>query len=467
MAELNKNLNYNEVEKQYQKIKNKLIFKNVLFLFLVIFLTSIFILSNIAATSNSGFSQAIQKNSFIKQLSHLIAADTKKLRGENDGRTNVLIMGMGGEGHDGPYLTDTIILLSYNYDGKEVSMISIPRDLLVRIDNGQYKKVNSLYTIGEQIEKGYGMKYEKEIISKNIGIPIHYAVVIDFYGFKEIVDALGGVDIVVENSFIDYQYPTYNHKTQKLTFKKGKEHMNGERALQFSRSRHGIITEGSGTEGNDFARSKRQFKVISAIKDKVLSFSTITNPAKIMKMFDILNKYIKTDVESWEAIRFAEILRTFDQSKINNQTISDAPGSILQGTTSTYDGAYVLIPKNYDYSNLKSFFTNVFENEASSQIEQENPVIVILNGTQINGLASKIAQKLKSAGIEIRSMGNAEKRDYETTIIYDLSKNKKPQTLSTIQSLIMGARSTIVPDDIKNTLEQGVDFLIILGGDQK
>ncbi len=459
--------NYIDVEKQYKKVKNKLIFKNMLFLFLVVFLTSIFILSNIAATSNSEFSQTIQKNSFIKQLSHLIAADTKKLKGENDGRTNILIMGMGGEGHDGPYLTDTIILLSYDYDSKEISMVSIPRDLLVRIDNGQYKKVNSLYTIGENLKKGFGMKYEKDIVSKNIGIPIQYAVIVDFYGFKEIVDALGGVDIIIENSFTDYQYPTYNHKVQTLTFKKGKEHMDGERALAFSRSRHGIITSGTGTEGNDFARSKRQFKVISAIKDKVLSFSTITNPAKVVKMFDILNKYIKTDIESWEAIRFAEILRTFDQSKVNNQTISDAPGSILQGTTSTYDGAYVLIPKNYDYSTIKNFFLKVFDQEGSAQIEQENPVIVILNGTETSGLASKISTKLKNAGLEIRSMGNAEKRNYETTIIYDLSKNKKPQSLSTIESLIMGARSTIVPDDIKNTLEQGVDFLIILGKDQK
>ncbi len=465
MNEVDKN--YIDIEKQYRKVKNKLIFKNMLFLFLVIFLTSIFILSNIAATSNSGFSQTIQKNSFIKQISHLIAADTKKLQGEKDGRTNILIMGMGGEGHDGPYLTDTIILLSYNYDTKEISMVSIPRDLLVRIDNGQYKKVNSLYTIGEQIKKGYGMKYEKEIVSKNIGIPIHYAMIIDFYGFKEVVDALGGVDVIIDNSFVDYQYPTYNHKVQKLIFKKGKEHMTGERALQFSRSRHGIITEGTGTEGNDFARSKRQFKIINAVKEKVLSFSTITNPSKIVKMFNILNKYIQTDVESWEAIRFAEILRTLDQKNILNSTISDAPDSILQGTTSTYDGAYVLIPRNYDYTNLKNYFLNIFEQKDARQIEEENPVIIILNGTDASGLASKVSQKLKSSGLEIRSLGNADKKNYETTIIYDLSKNKKPKTLETIQSLILGARSTAIPDELKNTLEEGVDFLIILGKDQK
>lgn len=462
------NLSLDEIKQEYKKNKQTIILKNIIFVLVIIFLAFVFMLSNIVATSNSKFAQQIGKNSFIKQISNLISADTKKLQGEKDGRTNVLIMGMGGEGHDGPYLTDTIILVSYDYAKNETSMVSIPRDMVVKTDNGMYKKVNSLYTIGESIKKGYGMQYEKEIIEKNIGIPIHYAITIDFYGFKEIVDALGGVDVDVENSFVDNEYPTYDHKVQTIKFTKGYEHMSGERALEFARSRHGYSLDGKSMEGNDFARSKRQFKVINAIKDKILSFSTITNPTKVAKLFKILNKYIKTDVETWEALRFVDVLKDIQKDKIFTKTLSDAPGNLLQGTTSTYDGAYVLIPKDYNYGSIQNFFVNIFgDTIQTQQLQNENPVIEILNGTNINGLATKKSDKLAKIGLKVRRISNAINRNVSTTIIYDLSKNQKPQTLSKIQEVIYGVRSSKLPDEEKYDISDDVDFVIILGNDLK
>lgn len=169
--------------KRYEKSRLMFIIKNVLFLFLIGFLSTILILSVIASSSKSSFAQTIQKNSLIRQISSLISSDFKKLKGESDGRTNVLILGMGGEGHDGPFLTDTIILLSYEYETNEVYMVSIPRDLIVKTENGMYKKINHLYSIGESIEKGNGLKYAEQNIEENIGIPIHYGVSVDFFWF--------------------------------------------------------------------------------------------------------------------------------------------------------------------------------------------------------------------------------------------------------------------------------------------
>lgn len=463
-------LELSDVRRQYEKSRLMFIIKNVLFLFLIGFLSTILVLSVIASSSKSNFAKTIQKNSLIRQISSLISSDFKKLKGEQDGRTNVLILGMGGEGHDGPLLTDTIILLSYNYEKNEVYMVSIPRDMIIKTEDGMYKKINNLYSIGENIEKGTGLEYAKKNIEKNIGIPIHYGASVDFFGFKEIVDALGGVDVYIDNSFIDYQYPTENHKIQTIKFTKGAHHLDGIEALQFARSRHGIVIDGSGFEGSDYARSQRQMKIISAIKDKVLSFSTITNPEKISKLFKILNEYIKTDVETWEAIRFAELLRQIDKANIHNKIINDAPDNLLVSATSTYDGAWILIPKSGNFGLIQNFFEDLFENQNNDtgQEAQEDAIIYVLNGTNQVGLANKKAQELQLQGLTISKVENAPVQNSTSTIIYDLSGNKKPDTLKKIQNKIGGIRTSVLPKNLKDYQIDGqIDFIILLGNDQK
>jgi LCP family protein required for cell wall assembly len=299
---------------------------------------------------------------------------------------------------------------------------------------------------------------------ENLGIPIHYAVSIDFFGFEEIIDALGGINVYIENSFIDYNYPTNDHKIQTVQFEKGHAHLNGKEALQFVRSRHGIVTEGNGFEASDFARSARQFKIIEAIKTKIMSFSTISNPTKVMNLFKILDKYIDTDIEPWEALRFVDILRSMDKNKIFNKVLNDAPGNLLRSATSTLDGAFILIPKNNNYELLHSFFNNVFETD---KVEKEQAVIQILNGTAQAGLAGNKSQLLINTGLNVIRIGNAPNQNIKTTIIYDLSDNKKPETLKKIQEIILGARSTILTEDLEEYLYQdNLDFLIVLGEDQ-
>ncbi len=453
-----------KIGQKYKKSKIKLIIKNILFLFLLSFLGTILFLSNIAASSKSSFATTVKKNFLINQISHLISADTKKLAGEKEGRTNLLILGMGGPGHDGALLTDTIIILSYNYKTQETSMVSLPRDFLVRMKGNTYRKANYIYTAGEYYQKGEGLKYTKQVLSDNLGIPIHYAINIDFFGFKEIIDALGGVDIYIENSFVDYNYPTKNHKIQTVKFKKGPAHLDGERALQFARSRHGIVISGNGFEASDFARSSRQFKVITAIKNKIMSFSTISNPNKVVKLFKILNKYISTDIEPWEALRFMDILKSMDKNKIFHKVLNDAPDNLLKSATSTIDGAFILVPKNNDYSLIRSFFKNIFKID---KINKEQASIQILNGTTRAGLASNKSRILINKGLNVIRIGNTPQQNTKTTIIYDLSNNQKPETLKKIQENILGIRSNVLPDELKDYLYQdNLDFLIVLGQDQ-
>lgn len=452
------------INQEYKKNRTRLIVKNLFFLFLLSFLGIIFFLSSIAANSESKFATSVKKNFLINQISHLISADTKKLAGEEKGRTNLLILGMGGLGHDGAFLTDTIIVLSYNHESQETSLVSLPRDFLVKINKTSYQKVNYVYTAGEYSEKSNGIEYSKKVLSQNLGIPIHYAVSIDFFGFEEIIDALGGVNVHIDNSFIDYNYPTKDHKVQTVRFEKGEQHLNGKEALQFVRSRHGIVTAGNGFEASDFARSDRQFKVIEAIKSKIMSFSTISNPNKVINLFKILDKYIDTDIESWEALKFVDILRSMDKDKIFNKVLNDAPGNLLKSATSTLDGAFILVPKNNDYRLLHSFFNNIFETEKT---EKEQAIIQVLNGTTQAGLAGNKSQLLLNAGLNVIRIGNAPTQDIETTVIYDLSNNQKPETLKKIQESILGVRSNILTEDLEEYLYQdNLDFLIILGQDQ-
>jgi len=120
------------------------------------------------------------------------------------GRTNVLLMGIGGRGHEGPDLTDTMILASVDKGAKDVVLISIPRDLWVPSLSA---KINSAYAYGQDEQNGQGLDLAKKTVSILLGIPVHYAFRIDFNGFVRGVDLIGGLDIEVENSFVDPKYP--------------------------------------------------------------------------------------------------------------------------------------------------------------------------------------------------------------------------------------------------------------------
>jgi len=206
--------------------------------------------------------------------------------------TNILIAGIGGENHDGGMLTDTIIFTSIDMQNNKIATLNIPRDLYIDLgDKYGYNKINSANAFGEQEKPGSGMLFLQNEVEKILNQDIDYYIRIDFDGFKDIIDTLGGITINVERSFVDNQYPTENFGYKTIYFQAGPQVMNGERALEYTRSRHG--TNG---EGSDFARSKRQQQVIEAVKDKILSEINTYNPTKIISIFDALKRHISTNL---------------------------------------------------------------------------------------------------------------------------------------------------------------------------
>jgi len=449
---------------------------STLILLFIVIVIGLGFLTKIVLAINSTNSQTGEKIGFFEQIKHLLINPEKEIKGESDDRLNMLLIGIGGAGHPGSYLADTIIVASLKPSTKEVAFISIPRDLYVEIPDYGWRKINNAFAFGHGPDyPGGGEALLKEIVEDVTGLPIHYYARLDFEGFRKAIDDVGGIDIYVENSFTDYEYPDYNYGYQTISFKKGWEHMSGERALQFVRSRHGTSGEGS-----DFARSKRQQKVLFAVKERIFSINTFINPASIISALDNLGNHNRTDLEAWEILKLSKIVQDTAQDKIITQVLeTGANGQLVSDTT--LDGAYILRPKVGNFSEIQYLAKNIFN---ASIITREKARIEIQNSTAETGLATKTADRLKTMKYNIINVGNAETEDaFEKTTIYDLSNGTKPYTIISLKNTLKASVSSNLPAFMTptnpnykaltsppanvniNANESDIDILIIIGND--
>lgn len=454
--------------------KNLVIFgKIVLVLFIVVAVFGALFSYRLITASKNIFSEN-EDESIVQQIRKLVFSKDKYLEGEVEGRTNILLLGMGGEGHQGAYLTDTIMIVSIKNNGdkaaKDVSMISIPRDLYVKLENQNYYRINSLYSLGEVNSDIYksGANLITDTVSDFTGLPIHYYVRADFNGFKKIIDSLNGIEVYVDNSFYDAEYPTENYGYQTVVFKKGMNQMDGDKALKFARSRHGVVIDGTGSEASDFARAKRQQKILVAVRDKALSLETIINPKKVSEGMEALGDHIRTSIEPWEVARLAEIAQEVNREEIINKVIDHGESGLLYSTTAN-SGAYVLLPKVEDYSAIKAFSQNIFD---VKDLKKENARIEILNGTKESGLAQDIADQLSTEDYNIISIGNATALTDipDVTTIYTFGDQPKEITLKKLKEKFSAGkieqldnRAKVV--DPKTTRDIAPDIIIVLGPD--
>jgi len=412
---------------------------------------------------------------WVSQIGKLIRSGDKVLKGERDGRINFLLLGMGGVGHEGPYLTDTIILMSVEPKEKKVAMVSIPRDLLAPVAGYGSRKINSINAFAEMKERGSGGEAVAKAVEEIFQIPIHYYVRADFAGFEALVDKLGGLSVYVDKSFTDYQYPTDDFKYQFVSFEEGWQVMDGATALKFVRSRHG--TNG---EASDFARSRRQQKILIALKDKILSFGTFLNPFKLQSVYETSQNSISTNLEMWEMLKLRELSEGIDSTKIIHQVLSDDPNGLLRAAN--VDGAYILEPKSGDFKELQSMVQNIFNTETQIVFEKkpEPTRLEIQNGTKKAGLAGRTSQMLTELGYKVIKIGNAKEQNYERTVIYDLTGGKKNDELNFLRDKLDADLSLSVPSwmtssatpsevtifnppEATSPTKYSSDFLIILG----
>lgn len=389
------------------------------------------------------------------------------LKTEGDGRINILVLGKGGEGHDGADLTDTLLLISIDPVQKEAGLLSIPRDFYVKVPGDGSEKINAVYANAKsavltrgKLTSDLQKKAEQEgiskvqsIVSQTLGVPIHYHVMLDFEAFRQAIDTVGGITINVKQQVYDPSVAWENNNNSMIA-KVGTQTFNGKQALLYARSRHG-------SPRGDFDRSERQREIIMALKDKLLSTSTFTNPIKISQLLDAFGNHVQTDLSMNEVLKLNSIAKNIPSGKVFSIGLADPPVNLV--TTGNVGGLSVVIPVagTYKYDDIQSYLRNTFRD---SYLRKENATIAVLNGTSLSGLATQKATLLRSLGYNVSQTGDAPTKAYSKTILVDLHGNNKYTKHYLEQRFRVSAFSTI-PDKTIDT--KGADFVIILGSDQR
>jgi len=334
----------------------------------------------------------------------LIKQERIPLKGEKDGRINILLMGMGGEGHKGKYLTDTIMLVSINPQTYESAMFSIPRDLYVKIPDsgGIHTKINAVYTYeirNEQSSAGESFASMKKVIKEVTGQDVNYYVALNFEGFIQIIDELGGIDVEVADDIYDPSYPGPNYSYETFELSKGFHHLDAETALKYARVRH--------IKGGDFGRAQRQQQVIASAKRKAFSLKTIANPAKIASIMEVLGENCKTDIQLAELPSFLHYAQNINVYQTTMKVLDAwSPDSLLGSTHVEMGGvqAYVLIPRARNYSQVHELAADIFDyqkvQQKKARIEEEDAKLVAISQSaqsqyKIRNIFSKLGYQIK------------------------------------------------------------------------
>jgi len=415
---------------------------------------------------------------FLSQLKHLVESADAELKGEDRGRINLLLLGIGGRGHDGAYLTDTIMLVSLLPEEKKAALVSVPRDLSVPIENLGWQRINSINAYAEAKTPGSGGLSVSQAVSDILEIPIDYYLTVDFTGFTKIIDDLGGIEINVENTLDDYQYPIlgsedapWNERWEHLHLDKGEQVMSGQLALKYVRSRHAL-----GAEGSDFARSKRQQKVLEAVKEKLLATNLLFRPGLISKIIGDISDNYQTNFKIWEIVKLWGMVKDLNSQNIINRVIDNSPSGLLVNSTGL-DGAYLLAPRSGNFSEIQYLVNNIFEQAPSSDkraVISQKASVEVRNGTWINGLASRAALDLEKYGFDIIRVGNFSQKNFQKSVIYDLTYGAKIQALEVLKNktganVALGLPEWLMEEMAKELAKEQnpaqPDFILLLGED--
>ncbi len=332
----------------------------------------------------------------------LVGAKEKTLKGEEEGRINVVVLGMRGKGMEGGgLLADTIMVVSYAPQSNKAAIVSIPRDLYIA---ERSERINKIYHDGETRQSGGGLEAMKEILQEVTGQPMHYAVALNFAGFRQVVDALGGVEVELEEEFVEpkqfkeervcdghnggvfvvpsgnYQekidhrgkvvarYPLCYNKTNEcggvFRVPAGKSVLDGERALCYVRAR---------VTSSDFDRARRQQEILAALQKKALSIGTLTDFGKINALLDALGNNVSTDMQIWEMQRFFELYKQKGFPQVVTQKVLDnSPEGLLYTPEGAGENgsAYILKPRGDNYEQIRKLFAELL-NESTPDSDSE------------------------------------------------------------------------------------------------
>lgn len=340
----------------------------------------------------------------LKNITKALPGAKTQLQGEAEGRVNILLLGMRGAGVEGGgLLADTIMVVSLHpkdeknpNDATRASIVSIPRDLYVKVPGrDEHRKINAVYALGEERGRGEGLKDMRTIVGEVTGLNIPYGAVINFRGFTNLVNALGGITVTLDKPFeegvqflgvehrcdgIDYTVPSGNYEVKRvqrrngsyyanpkrypLCFAKlthpeslecggdfklpaGENQLDGDKALCYARARY---------TSSDFDRAKRQQIVMDAIKAKALSLGTLADFGKINALMDSLGDNVLINFETWELKRLFELYQSNSTATVTNKVLDNSEEGLLYAPPETKETGYILLPLGDNYDRIHTFF---------------------------------------------------------------------------------------------------------------
>lgn len=342
--------------------------------------------------------------------------DPAELKGEGDGRINILLIGVGDGGHQAADLADSIMLVSLDPTTKNVALLSIPRDLYVDIPQYGSAKINAAHAYGEQYDHpGGGPALLKQTLSSTLDVPVHYFIRLDFDGFRRAIDTAGGVTVTLKEPLIDEAYPDEQLSGYgSFSLNAGEHSLDGDTALKYARSRYST---------SDFDRSRRQQELLLAFREKVLSAETAANPATIAGLLGDFAGNVKTDLRPDEIVRLAELSAELDEAKVTRAQLDSSEDNFL--SFSNIFGASALVPTAGDFSQIQAYVRGLL---VDGFIKDEKAGLSLLNGTGQDGLATETAALLRSYGYRVDHIDNASDSGYNQSVIFDYSGDN-PYTL--------------------------------------
>lgn len=366
----------------------------------------------------------------LKSIYDRIASTDGKLPTESEtpheDLNDILILGRGWHENDAPDLTDSIIYGHYNAsDPASFTALSIPRDLYVSSKLLGHVKINEVYSGTKNVSnEDAAFQALLETISTITGREVKYFAMIDFSGFRKLIDQLGGIDIDVPERLYDNEYPTKGWGYTTVDIPTGLQHFDGDKALKYARSRHTT---------SDFDRSKRQQLIISALREKMLTLDILSSPSKIKWIFDTLSSSVKTNLSISQIFTLMKKLSKVEKENIIGHSLDNTcfdvlrlchPGGLLYTPDrELFRGASVVIPKKATPTNLAMYdqirlFTQVITTYPT--LLKEFPITVV-NASGRTNLALSIALKLRSIGFPVdeRQIRNQKDKIEKTFIRYN------------------------------------------------
>lgn len=406
---------------------------------------------------------------FWDRMKQLVLSSNRALKGAANDRVNIAIFGIGGAGHDGAQLTDTILVMSIKPSTKQIALISLPRDTVVNIPKFGYRKINEVNALNELEEAGSGPAAATAVLENFLGLEIPYYARVDFSGFADLIDALGGVDVFVDKSFADYEFPNSTYGLRTVSFNKGWQHFDGQTALDFARSRHG-----NNFEGSDFARARRQQKIVLAVRDKILTNDTFVHPARILSLIRTLDNHVSTNLQINDLLEGVRLAKELDTNNLINTVFSDDTSSVLYADVST--GAFYLRPKDPTLQQIHWLTQNIFDEQVANgaktvidaaplqPLPHYDAKIELQNGTWRPGFAAREKKRLERDDFIVSAVGNAALRPVTTVQIFDVT-HKYPAVIEKLKKRYNAVEiiNRPPPSPDAEGAVPSVDIVVVLG----